>query len=646
VNCRSARSALYEAADLGPRADGGLATDARLELDAHLVGCADCRTLERALAQVEAALARWPAPPVDHLDLDEQVARVRAALEHAADAQPAVRAPRRPLQLARWVPWLAAAAGILAAWALFGRGPTRVSDGAPTAPPLVEGGPGGGAVEPEPRPAPGRADTHAEPDALPERDAPVELASTPDATSAPTPLTEAELARQAAAREQLARELKSVWSQHGTSGDEQLAAALTQATRELEREGWPVARLCETLLDGADPELARAALRWLGLHGDRTALPALERALAVAALRAEAVAALVDLGAPAAERIVQACTDGELEPLFVARLAAAQDAASAQVLERLARRALRPHATRETELERGERLAQAGRLLDALGRAGPRGAESLVRLADERLLTGAELAEELHAAQGSRALLARLIGERPRGASASVLIPAVERVRPDGALAWLTRQLQGERELREAALAALVRWNEAESLAAVLAAEGAGRASRDASIAALESALADAPAAVATLVAERSRARDRAALQVLVETLPLRAHGPATPALIELAACELVLRAERRECLLLAGEVGLPEHAEALAALYPGLPHGERELRAACLAALHRLGGSAALRQLFARNAAGAERALERLCALLEAPGARENPTSTLLRVAQELESSGLRVAP
>jgi hypothetical protein len=394
------------------------------------------------------------------------------------------------------------------------------------------------------------------------------------------------------------------------------AAAVDARTLELARAGWPRAALVQAAAADADAQLAARALRWLGVRGESPSR--VRAALARAELAPSAVAALLDLGASGIEELRRAPESAALRTQVLQ-----QHARAAQAL-------LVPWF--EDVLARGRAdAAESRQLADALVQCGPAALPALLRLSTRGALAEEEaLARLAHIPRADEAL-GELLGEaRASGIDERLLLLAVAEVGVQGGWGWVEREVREGRHEADA-LAALARGTP-EALAALLRLRAGSGVDAEALQRTLERVLREHPDSAAALARE---GRSRTELAQLFELASAAPEPALVPALLELAGSEALPEPDRRWALLLAAEQGRAEDLAQALALFPRLR--ERTLQAACLIALHALGGSAPVESALERRTAALRR---RVLALLEdAADARGNLT-TLARLARAIESS------
>jgi len=609
IQCREARSRIL------PAIDGSLRIERVFELEEHLRACAECRASHAEALALDAALARLPEPPADRIDLDRAVAGVRAAIDRDG-------APIRPLaprpRASRWIPvaiggLAALAAAILAVF--FLRSTTRPVQSEIPVPEV--------AVEP-PRPAPPRT-------APPSPAPPVEAPPTSE------PLDPARLER---ARDEVRCLLAEAAELLPPPGDPspalELARSFDDGARDLLWSGWPVPRLVEGNLADPDPLVARSAARYLGVRGDRLALRALESGLARPASCVDAALALCDAGDAGLEGLAVALREPLAASIVVARLAERPGESSARLLETAVRDAARVREARGGSA----RLLEA---IDALARLGPAGVSTLLRLGSDGTLARAEVVDALARTEGSADAVADLVLARPRGIEDALALAAVAALQPPRALPLLERRCLEVRELRPQALDAIALYGGRRGLETLVRLAASGRipaAEVEAPILATLEGDRDSGRAVVLEATRASRRGEVAALHRILADSPARAG---VPALVALGGSSLLPTSDRRWCVLLAGEAGLPQDADAVADLFRDLRSSEKEVRAACLIAIRALGGPERLATFLESLP---PRVAERILALLAARDARDRPASTVTRLARELESALAPLAP
>ncbi|MBK7643527.1 MAG: zf-HC2 domain-containing protein [Planctomycetes bacterium] len=478
-----------------------------LELEEHARVCEACGREWRRARALQQALLALPAPRIERLDLEHEVAAVLARLDE-------VRAPARGTPLLRLLPW-AAAAGLAALVGL-----RFLRDEAPLSPPPV-------ALEPEPAPG------------------------VPPEPTAPHEDPELDRARLDSARAQVARALLSCAPEFDSVLDEASAFTVEVDARmaPLAREGWPIAGLVQAAAGGADSQLAARALRWLGVHGESATR--VRAALARTELAPAAVAALVDLGAPGVAEL---------------RRAPESPALRAMVLRQLTRTphdALVPWIEDSLARGRGD-VTERAALLDALADAGA--VPVLLRLASRGTLGLDEALARVGRIPLAEVALGALIGSgRLEGIDEHVLLLAVAQAGTSGGWEWIERQAR-EGRFEADALLALSRGTP-EALAALLRLRAGSGANAELLQRTLENVLRTAPDSAAALAPSASRAE----LVQLCALVCANPAPELVPALLVLAGSESLPEPDRRWTLLLAAEQGRTEDLPRLAALFARL---------------------------------------------------------------------------
>ena len=590
--------------------DGELALSERFRLDAHLERCSRCRALWEEQETLEQALADLPEAPLDRLDLDVQVAAVRAGIERAREEDahgdglperpslpPVRRAPSR-----RRAMGLAAAAVMLAgAWVLW---QLRTSPPAPAPVDRIVSAPEPESTEPTP-PQPSAEGLDAQPTVDDDGDV--------------------VLSRLRQARAHVAAELRVAWTglEALAPRDEVEAAAqaFDAATLELEPD-WPLLRIVQGLAVGEDRDLGAAALRYLGVRGDGIAAGVLRDALGEADLGLVAVAALGDLGSAGLDALGEALVDVDLGPAARdALLAHGGQEAVAVLAEVLGQ-----------QLRRGE---PADELLELLATVEPSAAPELLNLVQRGLVSRGQALDLLARSPGAgEALMDRLEAGESRWSEALVF-EALAVLRPAEGLAWIEERVT-VRRLREPALACLASYADPDALQVLVRLHANGRVRGDLVEGAARDLLTRDPRAAVDLARRRPPELDDdpAALYQLLVATESAAAVPGLAALVY----EPWLGSESRAWAALAvGELGTPDAARDLIEGLPRLGGGEEFIAAACLMAATQLAGpDLALRAVDAVGVA--DRSRERLMDQLADVSEQGLRVKTLHRVARELK--------
>ena len=241
---------------------------------------------------------------------------------------------------------------------------------------------------------------------------------------------------------------------------EAAARRFDEAVRDL--RSWPVERYVEDFLRSDDERLAVAAVRCLGLRGDRLSVVKLRKALARPELSAVAVVALGRRGSPAVPALAEVLDAPDVGDAALRELAAIGGAAAAAALEEAAASAA------------GERRE---RLLDALADTGPSAVAVLLREAARSPDDSAATLFRLKRVDGGESELARIVATRAEEHPRDVLLDALVVLQPESALPWLEKRCADYRPA--AALACLSRWRGTTPLEVLLRLDakraGAGR---------------------------------------------------------------------------------------------------------------------------------------------------------------------------
>ena len=232
-------------------------------------------------------------------------------------------------------------------------------------------------------------------------------------------------------------------------------------------------------------------------------------------------------------------------------------------------------------------------------------------------------------ADGPRALRDRLSG-RVRMADVPALLDAVAALQPDGSYRFVWEEAWSGQH-RQRAACVLANFPGVQPLYALLQLDEGRRLDDEGLALAWRAALEADPARATTLALETIARGDTVSARRVLEALTLAEHAGAVPAMIELATRGPLRDADRERAFLIVAELGAAEHVPALERSFRTWSPRDRARAAACLLALHRLGGSAPVERLLG---AASERNRERVIARLEgSPGA-----TSLLLLARELE--------
>jgi putative zinc finger protein len=670
--CRAMRARILSAVD------GTLALEAQFELEEHLKGCDDCQSRFEKARALEALLVRQSEPPLEQLDLERSLAAIRRGIS-AAEAGPS--SGRRAASSLRRIALAASLLALFAlAWTVWqtregarpGAGPVQ-----PSSPDVAVGV--GVAVAPKVESAGSKS-----PDS-PKRADPAPAISTPEIaapeTSAPE-LSAVDPEQERLDRERLARarqetrgflvESAQLLAANERAPADEFAARFDELSRELARSGWPIRRLVEGLVGDPEPGVARAALRYLGQRGDRLSTAVLVESCRRPELLRAAVLAIADgvqrseFAGTSGETLAPPGTDGlasvlllqSPRTLLLATLVERGDRGVSLPLEAAVRKlpSAGPAARGQPPAARAARGAEAGAELRAAidecvaALASLGAAPSLLRLGSEPDLPRESLIAALRRTPGAAEELSKLLRTSPSALAPGFGLSAIAALAPPDSVAWVEPWCL-ERDSRSAALDCLAILEDPEALRALLRLRWSSRVP----LAELEPALALSLArngqAASVLAQEWIRGERRYELQGLLTELCEHSEPASVPALIALSGTPLLPEADRRWSLLLAGELGVESDAPALAALLPSLVAQGKELAAACVLAIHSLGGSAAVTAALTPGAQAASTAspfdsvatprnLERILGVLEARPRGAQPATVLFKLARSLEPS------
>jgi len=255
---------------------------------------------------------------------------------------------------------------------------------------------------------------------------------------------------------------------------------------------------------------------------------------------------------------------------------------------------------------------------------------ALLRLASRGALELDEALALLGRIPDADEALGRVLGDgRAAGLDERLLLLAVAEVGARGGWEWVERQAREGRHETDALLA-LTRGTP-EALAVLLRLRAASGANPEELARTLEIVLRERPDSAAAI----ARAGSRTELAQLAELVGATPEPALVPAMVELAGCEALPASDRRWLLLLSAEQGRAQDLPEVLALFPRLR--ERTLQAACLIALHSLGGAGPVDAALERRPAAVRR---RVQALLDDPASTNRNATTLARLARAIESS------
>ncbi len=521
---------------MGLAQDGDLRLEERFALDDHLAACAACRREFAATQRLGEALEVLPQPPLERIDVERALERIRNELDAQQDervAEPRWEAPRDGR---RRIVAIAAAASIMLVAGFL------LHD-----------------MRPEDR--------------------------TGSTTTALAEQTVEPISFETAEHEVVVGAVRDALLRfHGRESDRAAAVELFEREmRPARRAGWPILRFVERSFareaSETEPSLALAAARYLGERGDAHSAGVLERALEDDELRPEALLALGRLGEVALPALFRAVEAVEHPVGALSVMVGIGGESVADKLEELV-----------LQKERGEALALSRpALLDGLSQLGPAAVPRLLRLAAWSREGRAEVLSRLPLIQGGGDELARLLNQK-RIAASEVVYSALAILRPPPALAWLRERCEETRE-RERALVCLAAWSGPDPCAAVLRLHVDGRVDRDELNHVLRE-IAERDEESLYEFTESLIAREAATdASVWLELLFATDHVGATTSMALLSLATLLHPDDRQWAALGVGELGARAGARALIAGFRHIEAKERRLRAACLMSIHSLLG-------------------------------------------------------
>ena len=548
--CKRARRLIVQDWDQRISLEGGF------QLEAHLAGCTACAALAARHAELDEAFARLPEPPVARIDLDAAIAAVRTQLPDTSVSPAERRHGPRLLGRPFGRPFLMAAIGGLAAAALV----------------FVLSRPAATPELPDHERPDGGRDPVVSAEVGPRASGEELAVPTPVQLEVPAPPAADEFARLEQARAIFRAELL-------TAGELLAEPAgivlLDEATRELRAAEWPLRSLAEGLLD--DPEVAPAAVRYLGWRGNRRSATLLARRLDEPALAHTVVVALGQLGPHGFSGLGRA-----LE----------RETTRALALDALVRGGAVRELTRALRTDGSSTSEQRTELARALAVAG--GLGELLELATHGAASEAEWLAGLDAVLDPAAEL-ELLAERARdGSRAQLLLRGIAHGRVAALLPWVERQTV-EREHAEEAFRTLSAVGGIEGARSWLRLAVADRVDKTALDVVAASLAVEQPYELKPLVAEVAAQGDYREGEELLSLLALAPPRAAVPSLVAYASTRSFPDDQRQWAVLTVAERGDITAQGELAALFAELDASDRLLAAAVLQTLYALGGEAAV---------------------------------------------------
>ena len=588
MNCRHARR------DLRRRIDESLDIQRELELEAHLSECSRCRGFDRRAQTLEETLARLPEPPLAGLDVEHAVAVVRSRRQ--ADRGEQARKSKRT----QWIRWAVPLAAGLVLWAgldILSGGPDSTTE------------PGADAVASAALMAPPGEELVS---------AQEELTSTSDgpALDPGQPIDHDRLAQvRAEVRAHLAQ-LGGSLPPDPTSQDlAALAEGFDLATVGLARGDWPVLRIVEGVLAEPEPLLARTAARYLGLRGSLSSVRHLRQALKRDDLARDAALALGDMGAAGLDGLAQAVDVPLARAVAIEGLVRVGSVPAAGYLSLAYERDADPV------------------LLTALGAMGAEALPEVLALHVRGLLDEDLYLKTLGGIEGAGAWCVEQLEARGFDGEPAVVLGA-SALEPEHTARWIEAHLHN-RDYRELTRRFL------PTLPGVAGVRSLIRLHSDSRLSSQD--LAQATSAAQRLDGERfavvALERGPGTLKSREVLLELLLAAPEDAGLLALSVCagdtELP-QTERTTAALRLGESDLPDALPVLARVFSQCSSAERNLAAACLLGIDRLGGLQAVEPLLQ---GGPRRTYQNILALLQSSSGDEHSAPSIYKLARELRS-------
>lgn len=557
--CRTARR------ELQLRSDDRLSFERELALGVHLETCSACRAFEATLERIDESLARWPEPASERIDLDAAWSAIRTRIEPAPMETPAAAPPARGT-------WIAAASIVSAlvvgalAWRAFDAH-RSAADSRTIAPRIVESG-------------------VTTPPALPTGEAPNHVAPTESVVASAEPI---DPQRVIAAREFLLAALTSVEPRPRPDASIREVREFAMAVDEELRAGgsWPWRRMAERLLREEPAEVADIAARYLGIGADRLTVTALASALDRVECCEAVALALRDAGAATHPAIAAALRDPSRFAAASSAVAVLSASERAQVFD-VALRGLPVQDRAANDIDA---------LIVALADTGPEALPALLEACAREDLSTARLAEVLRARAWAADELVAAAWRARRSATGELTLQLAAQVAGLASLDALEDQIVRS-GLRAAALHAMSSVGGSEAFVRIASLHSAGYVDFDSVDRALHALTDTDPlatrAAVLSGIEESLVRGDPAPARVLAGWVLSLETSAAIPAL-QLVASDARFEDElRHDALLAIGELGGPDDAESLITRFATYQSRDKRLAAACLIAIHALGGDAA----------------------------------------------------
>ncbi|HED66916.1 MAG TPA: hypothetical protein ENJ09_15340 [Planctomycetes bacterium] len=391
---------------------------------------------------------------------------------------------------------------------------------------------------------------------------------------------------------------------------------------------WSVDRIAASILSAPDPELARAAARYLGARGDRASIPDLERAIEEGEIVAAAAEALGRIGPPAVPALGRrlAMRAGRSDVLDA--LATIADESAARAVSR----------SLLDVVDGPGGLPEAADFLDALAAMGDEGLLALARIAEDRSDDAGLRAEILARLEGmgvSGDAVEKVLRSRELAAHSDLALEFASRLPGEAALAFLADRVR-ESRTRPGALRVLTERPGPDTVVALLELDVAGVVPETDLRDAFRRLTVRSPERMELAADRLVRERRGALLERYLELLVAGRTPAAAGALVVLAGADLLPEESRQWAALHAGILGGEREALLLSGAARSMGAGERRLLAAHLVAIHRhLGASGVTDTLRGRPAAIVTRVLDALDQAVDVPD-----SVLLFRVARALNGA------
>jgi len=575
--CRETRGLMERAFD------GRITVDEEFRLEEHTQTCAQCARDYEESSELHEALLAMPAPPIDRLDLERSLAAIHAGID-ANEKKPI--APKRP-----WVGFAAAAAVLgglgFGMWSLAGS--DSVAPGAPGVPgPIVK-----------------------------EHAAPVEA----DVAALPE-VTDYDSTRHQRALEEVRSILVSA------AGSANSTEEIDGLSADLAAEDWPVVRLIERFVMDENVIVARVATIYLGQRGDGTSASVLAGALQRRELELDAARALVGLGTIALDSLASAVWNPQLTAIVLDGVREQDSRVASAWIERTLQRA-RSRAGSAQEME------IANEMLPLLTNCDLVGAETLLRLTEHKWIDTERVLDALALTPGAVELIDDEWLADHSEVDTAVLLGATQRLHGPRSLTPVVDLCRRSRRYRSQAFNVLATYDGTAPVQALLTLGLSARMPEEDFLPAWRAAVDHDADRMYQLASKWPDRGDGGALRNFLHWLIVSERIAVVPSIIELLRSPLLLPDDRERALIAISEFGGIEHVAGVRDLFIGLEGRESKIAAACVYAVHVLGGDAAVTRMLSE---ASTRTLDDVRRVFSQPGATRRPGTTLFRLARELE--------